>query len=78
MKTVSAAEANRSFSKILGEVQKGETFRVTSRGKPVATIAPAEDKAADRRKALEEILERWKNQPLQYLGKFQRDWAYDD
>lgn len=78
MKTVSAAEANRSFSKILGEVQKGETFRITSRGKPVATIAPAQDVAADRRKALEEIIKRWEKQPLLHLGKFQRDWAYDD
>lgn len=78
MKTVSAAEANRSFSKILGEVQKGETFRITSRGRPVATIAPAEDKTADRRKALLELIEHWKKQPLQDLGKFQRDWAYDD
>jgi prevent-host-death family protein len=41
MKTVSAAEANRQFSRILREVRAGETVLVTSRGEPVAKIVPA-------------------------------------
>ncbi len=42
MKTVSAAEANRHFSKILRDVRAGETVIVTSRGEPVAQIRSAE------------------------------------
>lgn len=40
MKTVSASEANRQFSALLRDVAQGERVLVTSRGKPVATIAP--------------------------------------
>lgn len=40
MRRVSAADANREFSKILREVRDGETITVTSRGQPVAVIAP--------------------------------------
>jgi prevent-host-death family protein len=48
MKTVTAAEANRRFSKILREVRAGETVLVTSHGEPVATIAPANTAGAAR------------------------------
>jgi prevent-host-death family protein len=47
MKTVTAAEANRQFSAVLREVAQGQSVLVTSRGKPVATIAPA-NRARDR------------------------------
>lgn len=40
MRRISAANANRDFSKILREVREGETITVTSRGEPVAIIAP--------------------------------------
>ena len=40
MTTISAAEANRHFSQVLRQVARGETLIVTSRGKPMATIAP--------------------------------------
>jgi prevent-host-death family protein len=40
MRHVSAADANREFSKILRQVRDGETVTVTSRGEPVAVIAP--------------------------------------
>jgi prevent-host-death family protein len=37
---VSAAEANRQFSKMLGRVREGETVVITSHGRPVAKIEP--------------------------------------
>jgi prevent-host-death family protein len=40
MKTITASEANRQFSALLRAVAQGERVTVTSRGKPVATIAP--------------------------------------
>lgn len=78
MKTVSAAEANRQFSRLLREAQAGETITITSRGKPVAQLAPiAEDKAA-KDKAWAAFVEELRQMPAQRLGKFDRNWAYDD
>ena len=37
-KIVSAAEANREFSSLLRGVREGQTFVVTSHGKPVARM----------------------------------------
>lgn len=79
MKTVSAAEANRQFSKLLGEVQRGETVQVTSHGRPVARIVPepeAEDAARDE--AFAALVRRLRSQPALNLGPFSRDDAYDD
>jgi len=39
-KAVSAADANRQFSKLLRTVQNGQSVTVTSHGKPVARITP--------------------------------------
>jgi len=38
MRTVTAREANQSFSKVLAEVENGETVLITKRGKPVAKL----------------------------------------
>ena len=83
MKTVSAAEANRQFSKLLRAVQEGETVTITSRGKPVARLLAADDDQAReaRRLAHERLLEHLRNKPapaIRLEGKFNRDWAYDD
>lgn len=84
MKQISAAEANRSFSRLLKDVQKGEVIVITSHGKPVATLeayaeAPQDAEADARRRALvEEHLRRLARQPVLNLGKFTRDWAYDE
>jgi prevent-host-death family protein len=40
-KIISAAEANRRFSRLLRNVVKGDSYVVTSHGKPVAQITPA-------------------------------------
>jgi len=52
MKTVTAAEANRNFSALLKDVARGECALVTSRGKPVATIAPLERPVEDAHREL--------------------------
>jgi len=41
MKTITAAAANRRCSALVREVAAGEVVTVVSRGKPVATMAPA-------------------------------------
>ena len=37
---VSAADANRQFSEILGQAADGQTVIITRRGEPVAQLAP--------------------------------------
>jgi prevent-host-death family protein len=80
MKTVTAAEANRHFSRLLGEVRRGETVIVTSHGTPVAKIVPAEtaDEATRREAARRELFERLRSQPALNLGKMSRDEMHDD
>jgi len=43
MRRVTAADANREFSKLLRQVRDGETITVTSHGEPVAVISPVGD-----------------------------------
>jgi prevent-host-death family protein len=76
-KTISAAEANRRFSEILRGTRDGQTYVVTSHGKPVARIAPAgEVQDAARRAAL---LRRLKNQPAsRKTRRWKRDELYED
>lgn len=40
MRSISAREANQSFSRVLSEAEHGDTVVITRRGKPVAVLAP--------------------------------------
>jgi prevent-host-death family protein len=81
---VSATEANRSFSAILRRARHGESTAITDRGRIVARLVPetAGEDAGARRQRLESAWEkteaRLRGQPALNLGKFNRDWAYDD
>jgi prevent-host-death family protein len=82
---VSAAEANRSFSKIFRRAAEGETITITDRGKPVAILSPAPpsqtpspEEVERRMKLLDEIATTAQERGPLMLGRFQRDWAYDD
>ena len=56
MRRVSAADANREFSKILRQVRDGETITVTSRGEPVAVIAPVGERSRPGQEAAKAAL----------------------
>ena len=43
MKTMTARIANQNFSKLLGEVERGETVLITKNGKTVAELRPRAD-----------------------------------
>ena len=60
MKTVSAREANQSFSKLLGEAARGEEVIITKRGKPVAKLVSVEKGSSDeeRQRAIERMVKR--------------------
>jgi len=82
-KVVTASEANRSFSKLLGEVDKGHEITVTNHGKVVARIVPPSDEAkakekAMREKAWHELMDHLEKQPAMNSGPWSRDEAYDD
>lgn len=74
-KTIAAAEANRNFSRILREVGAGDSFTVTSHGRPVARIVPAG--AVDREAAKQRLLQCLAEVKPMNLGKFNREDAYD-
>jgi prevent-host-death family protein len=81
VKTVTAAEANRHFSKLLKEVANGETVVVTSHGQAVARILPVDDDAAERARQADAVrrhLARLATQPVQPIAKWTREELYDD
>ena len=76
---VSAAEANRRFSRILRNVREGHSYLVTSHGTPVARIVPARGKDTVAAAAREALLSRLRNQPVVVVGeRWRRDDLYDD
>lgn len=77
-KIVTAAEANRDFSKLLRGVKEGNSFVVTSHGTPVAKIVPIEQVEGTREEAKRKLIERLRAQPALNAGKWTRDELYDD
>lgn len=73
---ITAAEANRQFSKLLRGVREGKTYVVTSHGRPVARLAPAS--GGDRANAKKRLLARLSAQPALNLGPWSRDELYDE
>ena len=75
MKTISAAEANRQFSRLLREVAQGESITVLSRGRPVATLCPPIPHSdSDKQSAKHRLIERLNLQKPSGV----RDWTRDD
>ncbi|MCL2212122.1 MAG: type II toxin-antitoxin system prevent-host-death family antitoxin [Treponema sp.] len=55
---IGAFEAKTHFSQILEQVERGDDFIVTKRGKPVAKITPIEqEKPMTRKEAIEALRE---------------------
>ena len=76
-KVVSAAEANRRFSQLLRSVREGDSYIVTSHGRPVAKISPIREDAI-RNKARELLLARLRSQPAIDIGPWTREELYED
>lgn len=74
---VSAADANREFSRLLRGVREGRSYVVTSHGKPVARLVPATTHAAATR-ARSVLLSRLKKQRVVHAGKWTREELYED
>jgi prevent-host-death family protein len=77
-KRISAAEANRKFSRLLREVREGRSYVVTSHGQPVARIVPAGNESRAREAAKKALLARLDAQPVTNVGSWTREELYDD
>ena len=75
--TISAADANREFSRLLRGVREGKSYVVTSHGRPVAKLVPVAEDTDARRQAWLRLLERLKSQPALNAGKWTRDELYE-
>ena len=77
-KPVSAADANRKFSKLLRVVRDGQSYVVTSHGKAVAKIVPIEKDGGTTRDAKAGLLKRLRSESVITIGRWSRDELYED
>ena len=77
-KAVSAADANRKFSKLLRTIREGHSYVVTSHGKAVAKIIPVEQNGAATPGARSALLKRLRSEPVVTIGHWNRDELYKD
>ena len=78
MKAISAAQANREFSTVLRRVRQGQSFVVTSHGRPVARIVPVAAGDVVARSATAALFERLVAGKVQTIGRWRRDELYED
>jgi prevent-host-death family protein len=76
--TISAAEANRNFSKVLRAVREGRSYLVTAHGRPVARIVPVDEMGPADKSAKEALLARLEREPVIDIGHWTRDELYED
>lgn len=77
-KIVSAAEANRKFSKLLRAVREGGSYVVTSHGNAVAKILPVEHGADLTNAARTALMKRLRSEPVVTIGRWNRSELYED
>lgn len=77
--TVTATEANRSFSKLLRAAREGTRVTITSRGRPVAAITSVDDETerVKRREALAKMREHWAHVKPVVVGPWTREELYE-
>lgn len=73
---VSIADASRKLSRILREVREGRSYVVTSRGRPVARIVPADRHESDAMRLGAALVQRLEQQPVVDVGPWSRDELY--
>ena len=82
MVQITSTEANRSFSKILAQVRKGQTAEITVRGEVVAEMRPVKklskaDEVA-KKKSWDAFIERLRTQTPMGIPRGTRDELYDE
>jgi prevent-host-death family protein len=77
-KTVSAADANRKFSKLLRAIREGDSYVVTSHGKPVAKVVHVDENGNATPGARSALLKRLRSEPVVTIGRWRRNELYED
>jgi prevent-host-death family protein len=75
-KSISATDANRNFSKLLREVREGQSYVVTSHGRPVAKTIPARAQAESEERGRAVLLARLRSERAVDIGPWTRDELY--
>jgi prevent-host-death family protein len=75
-KHVSAADANRRFSELLRGVREGQSFVVTSHGKPVARLVPVSTRDRTAAAARTALIDRLRRQKAIDVGRWTREDLY--
>lgn len=76
-KAISAADANRNFSKLLRDISEGHSYIVTSVGRPVAKIIPTCVDVQSRDRVRAALLKRLRSEPVVDVGPWRRDDLYE-
>lgn len=74
--TVSAADANREFSKLLRRVREGQTVTIMSHGRPVAKLVPVSSHDRVAEAAKKALLKRLRSQKGERIGRI--TWTRDE
>ena len=77
-KSVSAADANRKFSELLRGVRKGRSYVVTSHGRSVARLVPAENDARPANATRSVLFSRLRKQKPLTGAKARKRWKRDE
>ena len=77
-KSVSAANANRKFSKVLRAVRDGQRYVVTSHGRAVAKIVPVGEQERIAPAARANLLKRLRSQRVRRAVRWTRSELYED
>jgi prevent-host-death family protein len=76
-KAISAADANRRFSQLLRDVKTGQSYLVTSHGRPVARIEPVDERSTATSNARMSLLKRLRSERVLTIGRWKRDELYE-
>lgn len=76
-KSISAAEANRLFSAVLRDVRGGDSYIVTSHGRPVAQIIPFRSGDRVGVAARVALFTRLTDAPVRSIGRWTRDELHE-
>lgn len=75
MSAIQATDANRQFSRMLREVGEGQSYTITSHGRPVARLVPVSGAARDGARAA--LLAGLRAQAAVDIGPVTRDELYE-
>ncbi len=75
---ISATEANRQFSRLLDGVRQGNSYLVTTHGRPIARLSPFAEGRRSIAGARAALLEELRSQSAVDVAPWTRDELYED